>query len=68
MLWWQMKEPSPEDDELAAMEAELLTMSDDEINQKVKAIKNETKVLVRNQPVFVLTIAHHSIWATNLPA
>lgn len=40
-----MKEPSPEDDELAAMEAELLTMSDDEINQKVKAIKNETKYL-----------------------
>jgi len=41
----EMKEPSPEDDELAAMEAELLTMSDDEINQKVKAIKNETKYL-----------------------
>jgi len=41
----EMKEPSPEDDELAAMEAELLTMTDDEINQKVKAIKNESKYL-----------------------
>ena len=48
------------------MEAELLTMTDDEINQKVKAIKNESKVLTRDALEFTLSAVYFSISGTNL--